>query len=120
MYDFLTLNDVDVKGKSIFLRVDINSPLDPASKRILDDARIRATEATLRDLKAAKVVIGAHQSRPGKYDFTNLEAHTRVIQMYHGGKVKFVEDIDGPKAQEAITKASEQAQRAGQIINQDG
>ena len=102
MYDFLTLDEVDVKGKRVFLRVDINSPLDPASKRILDDARIRATEATLRDLKEAKVVIGAHQSRPGKYDFTNLEAHTRVIQMYHGNKVKFVEDIDGPKAQDAI------------------
>ncbi len=37
MFDFLTLDDVDVKGKSVFLRVDINSPLDPASKRILDD-----------------------------------------------------------------------------------
>lgn len=102
MFDFLTINDVDVKGKTIFLRVDINSPLDPASKRILDDARIRATEATLKDLREAKVVLGAHQSRPGKYDFTNLEAHARVLQMYNNGRVKFVEDIDGPKAQEAI------------------
>jgi len=102
MFDFLTLNDVDVKEKTVFLRVDINSPLDPASKRILDDSRIKATEATLKDLKEAKTVLGAHQSRPGKYDFTNLEAHTRVIQMYHNGKVKFVEDIDGKKAQDAI------------------
>ncbi len=102
MFDFLTLNDVDVKGKRVFLRVDINSPLDPATKRILDDARIKATETTLKDLKEAKVVLGAHQSRPGKYDFTNLEAHTRVLQMYHNGRVTFVEDIDGPKALEAI------------------
>ena len=111
MFDFLTINDVDVKGKSVFLRVDINSPLDPASKRILDDARIRATEATLKDLREAKVVLGAHQSRPGKYDFTNLEAHTRVLQMYNNGRVKFVEDIDGPKAQEAI-----KALEPGQIL----
>ncbi|HIH87700.1 TPA: phosphoglycerate kinase [Candidatus Bathyarchaeota archaeon] len=111
MFDFLTLDDVEVKGKSVFLRVDINSPLDPASKRILDAARIRATEATLKDLKEAKVVLGAHQSRPGKYDFTNLEAHTRVLQMYHNGRVKFVEDIDGPKAQEAI-----KAMKAGEIL----
>ena len=111
MFDFLTLDDVEVKGKRVFLRVDINSPLDPASKRILDAARIRATEATLKDLREAKVVLGAHQSRPGKYDFTNLEAHTRVLQMYHNGRVKFVEDIDGPKAQEAI-----KALKAGEIL----
>ncbi len=102
MFDFLTLDDVDVKGKRVFLRVDINSPLDPNSKRILDDSRIKATEATLRDLREAKVVLGAHQSRPGKYDFTNLEAHTRVLQMYHNGRMRFVEDIDGPKALDAI------------------
>ncbi len=111
MFDFLTLNDVDVKGKRVFLRVDINSPLDPASKRILDDARIRATEASLRDLREAKVVLGAHQSRPGKYDFTNLEAHTRVLQMYHNGGVSFVEDIDGPKALEAI-----KALKTGEVL----
>ncbi len=111
MFDFLTLNDVDVKGKRVFLRVDINSPLDPASKRILDDARIRATEASLRDLREAKVVLGAHQSRPGKYDFTNLEAHTRVLQMYHNGGVRFVEDIDGPKALEAI-----KALKTGEVL----
>lgn len=102
MFDFLTLDDVDVKGKRVFLRVDINSPLDPNSKRILDDSRIKATEATLRDLREAKVVIGAHQSRPGKFDFTSLEAHTRVLQMYHNGRIRFVEDIDGPKALETI------------------
>ena len=111
MFDFLRINDVDVKGKTIFLRVDINSPLDPASKRILDDARIRATEATLKDLREAKVVLGAHQSRPGKFDFTNLEAHARVLQMYNNGRVRFVEDIDGPKAQEAI-----KALMPGQIL----
>jgi len=102
VFDFLTLDDVDVKGKRVFLRVDINSPLDPNSKRILDDSRIKATEATLRDLREAKVVIGAHQSRPGKFDFTSLEAHTRVLQMYHNGRIRFVEDIDGPKALETI------------------
>ncbi|MFA5868608.1 MAG: phosphoglycerate kinase [Candidatus Bathyarchaeia archaeon] len=111
MFDFLTLNDVDVKGKRVFLRVDINSPLDPASKRILDDARIRATGASLRDLREAKVVLGAHQSRPGKYDFTSLEAHTRVLQMYHNGRVKFVEDIDGPKALDAI-----KALKTGEVL----
>jgi phosphoglycerate kinase len=111
VFDFLTLDDVDVAGKTVFLRVDINSPLDPKSKRILDDARIRATEATLRGLREAKVVLAAHQSRPGKYDFTNLEAHARVLQMYAPGRVSFVEDIDGPKAQAAI-----KALKPGEIL----
>ncbi|MCX6643122.1 MAG: phosphoglycerate kinase [Candidatus Bathyarchaeota archaeon] len=102
VFNFLTLDDVEVKGKTVFLRVDINSPLDPKTKRILDDSRIKAVEATLRGLKEAKVVLGAHQSRPGKYDFTNLEAHARVLQMYTTSKVSFVEDIDGIKAQDAI------------------
>jgi phosphoglycerate kinase len=102
VFNFLTLDDVEVKGKTVFLRVDINSPLDPKTKRILDDSRIKAIEPTLQDLNQAKVVLGAHQSRPGKYDFTNLEAHARVLQMYTTSKVSFVEDIDGVKAQEAI------------------
>jgi len=98
----LTLDDVDVGGKTVFLRVDMNSPLDPASKRILDASRIRATVDTLRDLEGARVVLGAHQSRPGKYDFTSLELHTRVLQTYLDGHIRFVDDIVGPRALAAI------------------
>ena len=101
-FDFLTLDDVDVSGKTVFLRVDINSPLDPVSKRILDDSRIRATVATLKDLEDAGVVLGTHQSRPGKYDFTSLELHARVLQMYLGDRVSFVGDVMGEKALAAI------------------
>jgi len=101
-FDFLTLDDVDIAGKTVFLRVDINSPLDPVSKRILDATRIKATIGTLRDLGEARVVMGAHQSRPGKYDFTSLELHTRVLQMYMNSRVKFVGDILGEKATSSI------------------
>ncbi|MEE8355211.1 MAG: phosphoglycerate kinase, partial [Candidatus Bathyarchaeia archaeon] len=97
-FDFLTLDDVDLSGKTVFLRVDINSPLDPVSKRILDDSRIKATLGTLRDLRDARVVLGAHQSRPGKYDFTSLELHARVLQMYLGNRVTFAGDVMGEKA----------------------
>jgi len=82
LYDFLTLDDLDVSGKTVFLRADINSPLDPASKRILDATRIEAITPTVRSLSEAKLIIGAHQSRPGKYDFTSLESHSKVLQMY--------------------------------------
>jgi len=111
VFDFLTLDDVDVEGKTVFLRVDINSPIDPASKRILNDSRIRATVDTLRALEGAKVVLGAHQSRPGKYDFTSLELHARVLKMYYNGHVGFVDDIIGPKALAAI-----EALRTGEVL----
>jgi phosphoglycerate kinase len=101
-YDFLTLDDVDVRGKTVFLRVDINSPLDPVSKRILNASRIKATLETLRDLGEARVVVGAHQSRPGKYDFTSLELHARVLQMYLNSRVSFVDDVMGERALGAI------------------
>lgn len=102
VYDFLTLNDVDTTGKTVFLRADINSPLDPNTKRILDATRIRAILPTLHALKEAKVVLCAHQSRPGRYDFSDLETHSRVLQAYLEQKVKYTEDIVGEEAQGMI------------------
>ena len=102
VFDFLTLDDVEVEGKTIFLRVDVNVPLDPASKRILDASRIVATLETLRELRGAKVVLGAHQSRPGKYDFTSLELHARVLQMYLNDRVRYTDDILGDEAKSLI------------------
>ena len=102
VYDFLTLDDVEVSGKTVFLRADINSPLDPNSKRILDATRIQAVVPTCRSLKDAKLIIGAHQSRPGKYDFTNLESHSKVLQMYLERPVKYTDDIIGDEAQQKI------------------
>lgn len=102
VYDFLTLDDVDLTGKTVFLRADINSPLDPNSKRILDATRIQAVIPTVRSLKDSKLIIGAHQSRPGKYDFTSLESHSKVLQMYLERPVKYTEDIVGEKAQKEI------------------
>jgi phosphoglycerate kinase len=101
-FEFSTLDDIKVKGRIIFLRVDINSPIDPSTERILDDSRIKAISHTLQELKTARVVLGSHQSRPGRYDFTSLEAHARVVQMYYDGPVKFVEDVLGPEALSAI------------------
>ena len=111
VFEFLTLDDVDVEGKTVFLRVDMSSPLDPASKRILNASRIRAVVDTLRDLEGARVVLGAHQSRPGKYDFTSLELHARVLQIYRNGPIIFVDDIVGSRARAAI-----EALRPGEVL----
>ena len=41
MADFLSLDDVDLEGRTILLRVDINSPMQPTGNVFLDDTRIR-------------------------------------------------------------------------------
>lgn len=102
MAKVLTLSDIDAAGKTVLLRVDINSPMDPKTKEFLDVTRIRAIVPTLNKLKSSKVVILAHQSRPGKYDFTSTLVHARELGRLIGRKVQWVSDIHGPKAMKAI------------------
>ena len=102
MAKVLTLDDVNVDGKTVLLRVDINSPLDPSTKAFLDDTRIRAILPTLQKLVKAKVILLAHQSRPGKDDFTSTLGHARELGRLLGRQVKWVDDIHGPKAMKAI------------------
>ncbi|MHA1238550.1 MAG: phosphoglycerate kinase [Candidatus Odinarchaeia archaeon] len=105
-FEFLTLDDVDVAGKHVLVRVDINSPI-ANDDTILDDTRIRAIKETLDDLETAKVVLLAHQSRPGKKDFTSLQPHAEALKKIVGPRVKFCEDIFGYYARERIKKLKE-------------
>jgi len=102
--EFLTLDDFDFKGKTTFLRVDINCPLDEETKKITDISRIRAAAPTIRELigKGARVVILAHQGRPGDWDFVSLEEHSGKLEEVLDVNVKFVADVCGEKAQEAV------------------
>jgi phosphoglycerate kinase len=103
-HKFLTLDDVETSNKRVFLRVDINVPLDPSTHQILDDTRIRAISETLAGLQDARVILGSHQSRPGKDDFTNLEPHAAALARYCSQNVEFVEDVLGPHARQKIAK----------------
>ena len=105
MAKYLTLDDVKVKDKVVLLRVDFNSPVDPESKKIIDDARIRAHgETTIKELaeKGAKVVILAHQGRKGDPDFIPLKQHAETLSKVLGKPVKYVDDVFGEKAKDAI------------------
>ncbi len=103
--EFLTLDDFDLAGKTVLLRVDINSPIDPASGRILNDSRLREVVPTLRDLREARVAILAHQSRPGKDDFTTMEVHADRLSSLIGHTVHYVDSLYGPSALKAIREA---------------
>lgn len=102
--EFPTLDGVDVKGKTVLVRVDINSPLDPNTGEILDDTRIRECAPTLKELahKGAKVVVMAHQGRPGDKDFTTLEKHAKKLTEAVGMGVIYLADVFGPLVKSKI------------------
>jgi len=105
MAKYLTLDDVKVKDKVVLVRVDFNSPVDPESKKVLDDSRIRAHgETTIKELveKGAKVVILAHQGRKGDPDFIPLKQHAEILSKILDKPVKYVDDVFGEKAKNAI------------------
>ena len=113
MADFNTIDDFDVNGKTVLLRIDINSPVDPNSGIILDATRMKLHSETIKELslKGAKVVIIAHQSRPGKNDFTKLDQHAVELSRCVGLEVKYVDSLFSSRAKEAIL-----ALEPGQIL----
>lgn len=102
MAKVLTLDEVDLEGRTVLVRVDINSPLDPETNVFLDDTRIRRIIPTLNKLSKSKVILLAHQSRPGKKDFTSTLGHARELGRLLGRNVKWVDDIYGKRALTAI------------------
>ena len=98
----LTLEDFDTKGKTVFLRVDMNSPIDPKTMEILETSRIRESTVSLKDLEEAKVVIASHQGRVGNKDYTGMESHAKVLEKILNRKIKYVEDVIGSEAQREI------------------
>ncbi len=101
---YLTMDDLDVRGKTVLIRLDLNSPIDPDTGKILDDKRFRSHAGTLKELEGARTVVLAHQSRPGKRDFTTMEHHARLLGRIVRQDVTYVDDIFGSHARRAIDK----------------
>ena len=103
---FFTIDDFKMQGKRVILRIDINSSVNPENGEILDDTRIRRHAATVKELSEskAKIIILAHQSRPGKLDFVNLKEHSKRMSEIIDIKIKFIPDIYGEKAVNSINK----------------
>ena len=95
-----TLKDFNFKGKTVLLRADLNS--DVKNGKVLMSERIKESAKTIDYLKdkKAKIVVIAHQGRPGKSDFLSLKQHAAFLNKFT--KFKFVDDILGKKAEKAI------------------
>ena len=104
-YDFDTMDDYDFEGKTVLLRVDVNSPVDPLNGELLDDTRMVLHSTTISELseRGAKVVILAHQSRPGKSDFTTLKQHALALSNIIGKEVQYVDSIFSNEATNVIS-----------------
>jgi len=106
-----TLDQIQSAGKTVLLRLDLNSPIDPATNLILDDKRFREHIPTILALEKSRVVVVTHQSRPGKKDFTTLEAHAEKLAQLIQRPVTYVDDIFGHCARDAI-----RAMRIGDVL----
>ncbi|HID91470.1 TPA: phosphoglycerate kinase [Candidatus Bathyarchaeota archaeon] len=110
---FRTLNDVDVRGKRVLVRVDLNVPYDAGTGKIADSDRVREHAKTLRELsdRGARVVVLAHQGRKGGPDFIPLRQHAELLGKHVGKRVEYVSDTIGDRA-----KARIRSLRDGDII----
>jgi len=101
---FRTLDDLDVKGKRVLVRADLNVPV--AGGKVTDDTRIVRQAPTIRELadKGAKVVILSHFDRPkGKVvPSMSLQVLVEPLQKTIGRHIAFADDCIGPKAQAAV------------------
>jgi phosphoglycerate kinase len=101
-----TVRDVDVRGKKVFLRADLNVPLDDG--RITDDTRIRASLPTIVYLleRGAAVILASHLGRPkGKVnDALRLKPVADRLSQLLGRPVRMTGDALGPGVQVAVDK----------------
>jgi phosphoglycerate kinase len=105
--EIASIDEFDVKGKSVLLRVDINSPLDPDTKLISNENRLNKSIPTIADLAeaGARLVIIAHQG-------DILDYHNVITTREHAGKlaaklgrpVDFIDDVAGPAARARIAE----------------
>ncbi len=111
--DKLTINDLDLKGKRVFIRVDFNVPLKDAL--VTDDTRIRETIPTLRLAiqKGGRLVLASHLGRPkgGPDSKFSLKPAARKLEELLGKPVAFALDCVGPGAE-----GQSKALRDGEVL----
>ena len=109
----LTINDLDLKGKRVFIRVDFNVPLKEAV--VTDDTRIRETLPTLRLAiqKGARLVLASHLGRPkgGPDPKYSLRPAAKKLEELLGKPVAFALDCIGPGAE-----GQSKALRDGEVL----
>ena len=106
-----SVRDIDVKGKRVLVRVDLNVPLDPETGEIGDDTRVRAVLPTVKYLvdNKAKLILCSHFGRPeGKVvDELRLAPVGERLSQTLGLPVQMAKDCIGPEVEEAVERLKE-------------
>jgi phosphoglycerate kinase len=100
---FRTLDQADVRGKRVLVRVDLNVPVE--NGKVADKTRIERVAPTIREIadKGGKVILMSHFGRPKGFDpKESLKPFAPAIAEALGRPVAFAEDCIGEKARAAI------------------
>jgi phosphoglycerate kinase len=99
----LSVRDLDLKNKRVFIRVDFNVPLAPGGQEITSDKRIKASLATIRYVleQGAGVILASHLGRPkGKVNpEMSLKPAAKRLEELLGRPVKMAPDCIGPEVE---------------------
>jgi len=110
-----SIEQLDIGGRRLFVRVDFNVPLDKKTHQVKDDARIRAALPTIRHAisKRAKVILASHLGRPdGKVvPEMSLEPAGERLSQLLGQDVIFADDCVGDGVKKLVGEL-----REGQVL----
>src|SRR6187397_2466656 len=112
MSAFRTLDQADVKGKRVLLRVDLNVPME--NGKVTDATRIERVAPTIAEIagKGGKVILLAHFGRPkGRDPKDSLKPVAAEVARVIGRKVAFADDCIGEVAEDAVA-----AMKPGDIL----
>src|SRR5690348_15382164 len=107
----LSIRDLDLKGKRVFIRVDFNVPLAPGGTVITSDKRIRASLPTIQYAleQGAGLILASHLGRPkGKPNADmSLKPVAARLQELLGRPVKMAPDCIGPEVKDMLPEPGE-------------
>lgn len=110
----LSIEDFDLAGKRVFLRVDINTPIHPQTGALIEQTRLQEAAITIADLSMSKVIVASHQGRVGRSDYVSLGKHAMALSRILGKEVGFIEDVFGPAALQSMD-----SMKSGEILMLD-